>query len=194
MKNSVRNGLIFGAGFFTCVLLTLIVPLLAMAMGMMDMSASAKPGLLEKIFAPWAFTNSMEKRAPDTKNPFANDASAQASGMGHYRENCVMCHGAPNVEPAELAAGLNPPVPKLDTDDAQSLTDGQLFWIIKNGIRMTGMPAFGETHSDAEIWHIVTFVRHLPKLTDAEGKTLQPPASDMEHHHEATDVKDEIVK
>ena len=194
MKNSVRNGLIFGAGFFTCVLLTLIVPLLAMAMGMMDMSASAKPGLLEKIFAPWAFTNSMEKRAPDTKNPFANDSSAQVSGMGHYRENCVMCHGAPNVEPAELAAGLNPPVPKLDTDDAQSLTDGQLFWIIKNGIRMTGMPAFGETHSDAEIWHIVTFVRHLPKLTDAEGKTLQPPASDMEHHHEATDVKDEIVK
>ena len=194
MKNSVKNGLIFGAGFITCVLLTLIVPLLAMAMGMMDMSASAKPGLLEKIFAPWAFTNSMEKRAPDTKNPFANDASAQVSGMGHYRENCVMCHGAPNVEPAELAAGLNPPVPKLDTDDAQSLSDGKLFWIIKNGIRMTGMPAFGETHSDAEIWHIVTFVRHLPKLTDAEGKTLQPPVSDMEHHHEATDVKDEIVK
>ena len=194
MKNSVRNGLIFGAGFFTCVLLTLIVPLLAMAMGMMDMSASAKPGLLEKIFAPWAFTNSMEKRAPDTTNPFANDSSAQASGMDHYRENCVMCHGAPNVEPAELAQGLNPPVPKLDTDDAQSLSDGKLFWIIKNGIRMTGMPAFGETHSDAEIWQIVTFVRHLPKLTDAEGKTLQPPGSDMEHHHEATDVKDEIVK
>ena len=131
MKTSVKNGLLFGAGFFACVLLTFIVPLLVMAMGLMDMSASAKPGLLEKIFAPWAFTNSMEKRAPDAKNPFANDPSVLASGMAHYRENCVLCHGAPHVKPAELAAGLNPPVPKLDTDDAQSLSDSELFWIIR---------------------------------------------------------------
>ena len=194
MKNSVKNGLIFGAGFLTCVLLTLIVPLLVMAMGMMDMSASAKPGMLERIFAPWAFTHSMEKRAPEAKNPFANDPSALASGMAHYRENCVVCHGAPSVKPAELAAGLNPPVPNLDTDDAQSLSDGKLFWIIKNGIRMTGMPAFGETHSDDEIWHIVTFVRHLPKITDSEKETLNPPVSDKEHHHEGMGMKDEILK
>jgi mono/diheme cytochrome c family protein len=194
MKNYVKNGLIFGAGFFACVLLTFIVPLVVMALGLMDMSASAKPGLLEKIFAPWAFTNSMEKRAPDTTNPFANDPSALGSGMAHYRENCVLCHGAPNVKPAELAAGLNPPVPDLDTDDAQSLSDGKLFWIIKNGIRMTGMPAFGETHSDQEIWHIVTFVRHLPKITDAEKERLQPAASDMEHHQEGMDTKAESVK
>jgi mono/diheme cytochrome c family protein len=194
MKNYVKNGLIFGAGFLVCVLLTFIVPLVVMALGLMDMSASAKPGLLEKIFAPWAFTQSMEKRAPDTKNPFANDPSALASGIAHYRENCVVCHGAPNVKPAELAAGLNPPVPDLDTDDAQSLSDGQLFWIIKNGIRMTGMPAFGETHSDQEIWHIVTFVRHLPEITDVEREKLKPAASDLEHHHEGMDTKAESVK
>lgn len=183
MRNSVKNGLIFGAGFLTCVLLTFIVPLLVMALGLMDMSASAKPGLLEKIFAPWAFTNSMEKRAPDAKNPFANNPSVLASGMAHYRENCVTCHGAPNVKPAELAEGLNPPVPMLHTDDAQSLSDGKLFWIIKNGVRMTGMPAFGETHSDEEIWHIVAFVRHLPKITDAERAALKSETSGEEQHH-----------
>jgi mono/diheme cytochrome c family protein len=194
MKNTIKNLLLFGAGFFACVMLTFIVPLLVMALGLMDMSASAKPGMLEKIFAPWAFTNSMEKRAPDAKNPFANNPSVLSSGIAHYRENCVMCHGAPNVKPAELAEGLNPPVPRLYTDDAQSLSDGKLFWIIKNGIRMTGMPAFGETHSDEEIWHIVTFVRHLPNITDAERETLKPAASDMEHHHEGMDMNAEIVK
>lgn len=188
MKNSLKNGLFFGAGFIACVLLTFIVPLLVMAMGLMDMSASAKPRLLEKIFAPWAFTNSMVRRAPDATNPVASDPSALASGMAHYRENCALCHGAPDVKPAEFAAGLNPPVPKLETEDAQSLSDGKLFWIIKHGVRMTGMPAFGETHTDEEIWHIVAFVRHLPKITDAEKESLRPAASDMEHHHEGMDM------
>ncbi len=188
MKDSVKNGLFFGAGFVACVLLSFAVPLLVMALGLMDMSASAKPGLLEKIFAPWAFTNSMESRAPDATNPFADDPSALASGMAHYRENCVLCHGAPDVKPAELAVGLNPQAPKLETADAQSLSDGKLFWIIKHGVRMTGMPAFAETHTDEEIWHIVTFVRHLPKITNAEKETLRPAAGDMEHHHEGMDM------
>lgn len=184
MKRFVKNGATFGAGLLTGVLLTVIVPLLVMATGMIDMSASAKPGMLETILAPWAFTNSMQKRASDMKNPYANDPSVLVFGMPHYRGSCVLCHGAPDVKPAGLAAGLNPPAPALHTDDAQSLSDGNLFWIIKNGIRMTGMPAFGKTHSDEELWHIATFVRHLPEITDAERETLAPKASDMEHHHE----------
>jgi mono/diheme cytochrome c family protein len=184
MKNSVKNMLVFGAGFFAGVLLTLIIPLLILAMGLIDMSASAKPVLLEKIFAPWAFTNSMKKRAHDVKNPFTNnDPSALASGMAHYKGNCVLCHGAPDVSPAEFKVGLNPPVPLLYGNDVQSLSDSELLWIIKNGIRMTGMPAFGETHSDKEIWYIVTFVRHLPKITDAEKEKLQSDDNDKEHHH-----------
>jgi mono/diheme cytochrome c family protein len=183
MKNSVKNWLLFGAGFFTCVLLAIIVPLLVLALGLMDMSARSKPGLLESTLAPWAFDSSMEKRAPGTKNPVANDPCAITFGLDHYRVNCVMCHGAPDVKPAELAAGLNPPVPELQTDDTQSLSDGQLFWIIKNGIRMTGMPAFAETHTDTEIWHIVTFVRHLPKITDAQREILKSATSVTEHHH-----------
>ena len=184
MNSFVKKGLLFGAGFVTCALLAVAIPLLVMAMGLMDMSASAKPGLLERTIAPWAFDNSMAKRASDAKNPLANDPSAMAPGMALYRENCVPCHGAPHVNAAKLAAGLNPPAPYLEIEDTQSLSDGELFWIIKNGIRMTGMPAFGPTRNDNEIWHIVSFVRHLPRLTDAETKTLRSAVSDTEHHQE----------
>jgi mono/diheme cytochrome c family protein len=59
---------------------------------------------------------------------------------------------------------------------------------------MTGMPAFGATHTDEEIWHIVTFVRHLTKITDAEKEALKPAASVMEHHHEGLGMKPEIAK
>jgi mono/diheme cytochrome c family protein len=172
MKCCARNVLVFGAGFLACALLAAVIPLAVLGLGLMDMSASAKPGLLEKTLAPWAVDRSMERRAPDAKNTFADDPAALPSGMALYKENCVQCHGAPHLDAAAFAAGLNPPAPYLEEPDTQSFSDGQLFWTIKNGIRMTGMAAFGSSRTDEEIWHIVAYVRHLPKLTDAEQKAL----------------------
>ena len=188
MRNSVKNLLKFGSGMVTGVLLVTIIPFAVLALGLVDLSASNEPGKVESWLAPWAFARSMAHRAPVTKNPFASNTSVLPSGMAHYRENCVICHGAPNVPSSELAQGLNPPAPKLHTDDTQALKDGELFWIIKNGIRMTGMPAFGETHSDEEIWHIVTFVRHLPAITDKERAVLKSAiGGEEEHHHEGAE-------
>jgi len=126
----------------------------------------------------------MEKRAPQSANPSANDPSALEEGLDHYKENCVICHNAPGVPGTEISKGLNPPAPSLDSADVQELKDGEIFWTIKNGIRMTGMPAFGPTHSDHEIWEIAAFVRHLPKLTNEEKEKLKPAAEEEEHHHE----------
>ena len=92
-----------------------------------------------------------------------------------------MCHGAPDVDAAELSKGLNPRAPKTLADS--DLSDGKLFWIVKHGIRMTPMPAFGPTHSDEEIWKIVAFVRHLSKLTPQERDSLRAATSEEEHHH-----------
>ena len=136
----------------------------------------------------------MEKRAPDVDNPFADDKYVLPLGLDHYLENCAIDHGAPKVKPAELAAGLNLPVPELYADDVQSLPDSNLFWIIMNGIRMTGMPAFSETHTDKEIWYIVTFVRRLSRITNAEREMLKPASGDMDHHHEEMDMSAEIMK
>ncbi|MCX7015059.1 MAG: cytochrome c [Candidatus Sumerlaeota bacterium] len=185
MKESTKNFLRFGAGLLIGALLMALVPLAILATGAIDMSAACPPTFMERGMAPWALDCSMGRHAPRATNPDDNDPNAASAGLEHYRANCVMCHGAPDVNPAELAEGLNPPAPKLETDDAQSLTDGQMFWVVKNGIRMTGMPAFGKTHEDREIWQIVTFLRHLPKLTDDEKHTLELALAEDHHHEES---------
>lgn len=159
-----------------------VIPILVLASGLIDWSASVKPGRFETAVAGYAFERSMQSRAPKISNP-ASAPGDIAVGLDHYRENCVICHGAPGIERSEAGKGLNPPAPGLDDPDVQQLTDGQVFWIVRNGIRMSGMPAFGITHNDSEVWQIVSFVRHLPKLTEDEKNRLKPTSSDGEHHH-----------
>jgi mono/diheme cytochrome c family protein len=96
-----------------------------------------------------------------------------------------MCHGAPGVEESEFGQGLNPPAPDLTLPVIQKMSDGELFWIVSNGIRMTGMPAFSPTHKPEEVWKIVSFVRHLPELTDEEQKALGAGTDEKAHHGEA---------
>jgi len=102
---------------------------------------------------------------------------------------CFGCHGAPGHELSEIAQGLNPKPPKLDAEDVQAGSDAELYWVVKNGLRMTGMPAFGPTHEDKELWSIVAFLRRLPKLKpqeyDAmvEAAGLQKGEEEHEHHH-----------
>lgn len=126
---------------------------------------------------------SIEKHAPQTTNPFANDPGALSVGLSHYKENCLDCHGARSIDGAEFSKGLNPAPPMLDMKGTQKMSDGQMFWIVSNGIRMTGMPAFSPTHSEAEIWKIVAFVHHLPQLTDAEVAKLKQGREEPEEHH-----------
>jgi mono/diheme cytochrome c family protein len=152
------------------LLVVIVLPLIVLATGAIDMGADVKPGLVERTVAPWAVDRSRELRAPDQKNPYTDDAKAIADGLEHFHTDCVMCHGAPGVDTADLAKGLNPSAPSLNNSD---LSDGELFWVIKHGIRMTPMPAFGPTHSDDDIWKIVAFIRHLPHLTDKERDTLR---------------------
>jgi mono/diheme cytochrome c family protein len=127
-------------------------------------------------------TRSIEKHAMPGTNPFAADPAAIPAGMSHYKENCLDCHGARSVNTAEFAKGLNPGPPMLDMQDTQKMSDGQLFWVVSNGIRATGMPAFSPTHTPEEIWKIIAFVRHLPKLTDAEVAQLKAGREEEEGH------------
>ena len=88
--------------------------------------------------------------------------------FAHFHETCRLCHGAPGYDRAEFAEGLYPSPPQLDSDGIRTeVTNAELFWIIQNGLKMTGMPAFGNTHTDRQIWSIAAFVRQLPKLDPA---------------------------
>ena len=114
---------------------------------------------------------SVAKRARDVIVPNdLNDANRISRGAGQYAEMCSSCHLAPGMERTEISQGLYPRAPELrrQTD----LTPGEQFWIVKHGMKMTGMPAWGVTHQDELLWDVVAFVRKLPKLTPEQYETL----------------------
>jgi mono/diheme cytochrome c family protein len=148
--------------------------------GRMAIAATTPPDMLDK-FAPTARDRAIARQAPAMTIPA--DPAAARRGMEHYDENCLPCHAAPGLKPVEFAQGMNPAPPELDSAHTQAFSDGALFWIVKNGIRASGMPAFGVNHQDPEIQDIVAFVRHLPHLTEEERRALAA-ALPHEHHHE----------
>jgi hypothetical protein len=104
--------------------------------------------------------------------PNLSDSALIKTGFVHYREMCAGCHGAPGVDQFELILkGVYPRPPKL-VRAAKDWTPEQLFWITKNGLKMSGMPGFGATHTDDKIWAMVAFTRLLPTLTKEQYQTL----------------------
>jgi mono/diheme cytochrome c family protein len=106
-------------------------------------------------------------------SPPADLASAQrvSVGAGLYGEMCSGCHLGPGVEKSEMSQGLYPQAPEL-ARIGQRLTPGQQFWIIKHGVKLSAMPAWGKTHPDPLIWDMVAFVRKLPGMTPEQYKAL----------------------
>ena len=140
--------------------------------GLVDFSASTSPSPLEERAAQFALNRSIARHAPGQKNPLADSSEAVTAGLVLFRAHCVTCHGAPGVDPTEEGASLNPPAPGLTLPRVQARPDGQLYWIVSRGIRMTGMPAFGPSRSEQEIWQLVAALRRLPQLSDAQKQIL----------------------
>ncbi|MGE0644490.1 MAG: cytochrome c [Nitrospira sp.] len=93
-------------------------------------------------------------------------------GFRNYHEMCVVCHAAPGVKDSVIRKGLNPEPPKLTEDQVQRRPDGELFWIIKHGIKMSGMPAFGPTHTEKELWEVAAFLRRVASMQPTEYHDL----------------------
>lgn len=110
---------------------------------------------------------SVQHRAGELPAPLPTDSATLVHAFEHYRLMCEVCHGGVGVERSEIARGLSPRPPRL-ARAASDWTDAELFWIVKHGIKATGMPAFGPTHDDASLLQIVAIVRMLPDMTEAE--------------------------
>ena len=82
-----------------------------------------------------------------------------------------MCHGEDGRTPTQIGLSLYPPTPSLSAPEVQRYTDPELFWVVKNGIRLTGMPGFGRFYSDPQIWHLVRYIRTLNPSPKAEKRT-----------------------
>ncbi len=116
------------------------------------------------------------------------DAKLVERGFRHYHATCRLCHGAPGYSRNEFAKGLNPHPPDLVVETVQKRKTAEQYWIIKNGIKMTGMPAFDKTHDDDEIWEITVFLRRLPSLQSKEYNAMVKASTmhdggEVPHHH-----------
>ena len=175
----------------TLLVLAAIPPILIVT-GAVNLAATNAPGAVEKWIATWTVSRSVNVRAPSGENPIAEDAAAIETGLQHFRAMCLQCHGAPGMEPEGFAKGLNPPAPEL-SKAVDEWSDSELFWIVKHGIRMTGMPAFGPTHEERDIWKMVAFLRALPDLTDQQREKLRESSAEGHSHghggHETTDAE-----
>jgi mono/diheme cytochrome c family protein len=99
----------------------------------------------------------------DWKNPVAYSADVQKEGQAHFGHHCQICHGLDGQNTGvPFATKMSPPVADLKSNDVQGYSDGQLKWIVENGIEPSGMPAWKGILSDDEMWKIVHFMRHLP--------------------------------
>jgi len=103
-------------------------------------------------------------------NPLAASPEAVAAGRSHFADHCAVCHANDGSGDTEVGRNMYPRAPDMRKPATQQLSDGEIFAIIKNGVRLTGMPAWGGNTAadDAATWQLVAFVRHLPAITDAE--------------------------
>ena len=177
------------------------------------LSARSQPSALEAAIAGAMRKMAMPGALRDAKNPVPNSPEALREGMLHFADHCAICHGNDGSGDTMLAHGMYPKPPDLRARGTQEKTDGEIFFIIENGVRLTGMPAFGgkggEHGSPEDSWKLVNFIRHLPALTAEERIEMEKynpkgpddrqeeqeeqdflkggaakPSAKPEHHHE----------
>ena len=134
-------------------------------------SAREKPAAVEVFLARRLRGMASEPGAKSLKNPVEPAPLSIAEARDHFADHCAICHGNDGAGQTPINAGLYPPAPDMRQSQTQQLSDGELFYIIKNGIRFTGMPGWGG--EDEENWKLVLFIRHLPKLSPKEIELMK---------------------
>lgn len=134
-------------------------------------SAREEPSELEAFVARQLRYLAMPAEAKRLKNPLEATELAIAEGRDHFADHCAICHANNGSGNTEINSGLYPPAPDMRTYITQDLTDGEIFYIIRNGIRFTGMPGWGG--DDEENWKLVLFIRHLPNITPEEIELMR---------------------
>ena len=134
-------------------------------------SAREKPSKVEVLLARHARRIASPPGAKELKNPLSPSDLAIAEARDHFADHCAICHANDGSGHTQINMGLYPPAPDLKEKDTQGLSDGELFYIIKNGIRFTGMPGWGG--EDEENWKLVLFIRHLPGITPKELELMK---------------------
>lgn len=159
---------------------TLVLFLLFVSAMLLSSCRANSPGDMETRLA--AEVKKMKIGGKDWRNPTADSPDVAKMGMHHFQHHCQVCHGLDGHNTGvPFAAKMSPPVVDLGDKDVQAYSDGQLKWILENGIRFSGMPGWKGVLEDDEMWSIVRFLRHLPE----KGSLGTPPVyQESEEEHE----------
>jgi mono/diheme cytochrome c family protein len=142
-------------------------------------SAREAPSVLERWMVRRARSMATPSGARDRANPVPDSPEVLAEARAHWADHCAVCHSNNGSGDAEMGKRMYPPAPDMRQPETQQMTDGELFFVIQNGIRLTGMPAWGSSaeaehsHDEEDSWKLVRFIRHLPQLTVEEEHEMQ---------------------
>jgi mono/diheme cytochrome c family protein len=136
-------------------------------------SARDNPSMLDAYLAKSARHLSIPASERNARNPFAPTADVLSEARAHFADHCAICHGNDGSGKTQIGQNLYPKAPDMRLPDTQNVTDGELYYTTHNGIRLTGMPAWGTEQKDDESWKLVLFIRHLPRLTPAEASEME---------------------
>ncbi len=153
-------------------------------------SARSEPGRAEAFIATRLRRIAIPRPARGMMNPVTQNAEILSQAMEHFADHCSFCHANDGSGNTPIGKGLYPKPPDMRQANTQTLTDGEIYYIIQNGVRFTGMPAFGDPDNqrDEETWKLVHFIRHLPSISEAElarMKDLNPKTpADLQEEEE----------
>ncbi len=137
-------------------------------------STREEPGAMEAALATSARSMAIPARYKSMKNPVTATPEVIREGMEHWADHCATCHANNGSGDTMYGKAMYPRPPDMRRDRTQNLSDGELYSIIQNGVRLTGMPAFGDAgDDDIDSWKLVVFIRHLPTLTDREQMEME---------------------
>jgi len=166
---------------------------MAVLQGSRGFSAREKPGSFEHWIAQRAWISALPPDAKTRVNPIQNSPEILDQGRSHWADHCASCHANDGSGDMPLGKSLYPPAPDMRLEETQKKADGTLFYIIQNGIRLTGMPAWGNGSAadEQDSWKLVHFIRHLPQLTPEEKQQMQRlnPKSPDEFREEQEEEK-----
>jgi len=139
------------------------------------LSARATPGAVEARLARAVRGLAVPREVRERQNPVPRSDEALAQGRAHFADHCSSCHANDGGGDTEMGRNLFPKAPDMRLAETQALTDGELFWVIENGIRFTGMPGWstGTREGEEASWHLVHFIRRLPDITEAEVEDME---------------------
>jgi mono/diheme cytochrome c family protein len=170
----MRKWMWFLAGMLAVVIMLAAATFAFWKTSARGLSARTQPTGLESFAARTARDMAIPAGARGRHNPVPDSTEALAAARAHWADHCAACHANDGSGQIPLGQQMYPPAPDMRKDATQRMTDGELFYIIENGIRLTGMPAWGGSdRSWQDSWKLVRLIRHLPALSATEIKEME---------------------